>query len=170
MFITSISVTVCSRVEIAPDSIIKYTTVAFGILSSTSVTCLPSCLYCTPDCHPPSLTLCPLKHAFEYSKHFSSMCHSWWSRFFTESDPVVWLSSLSLTKTTNTVFHCYLPQVQNIDKTTFAKLKYYTEIQDVFTHFINSQRLHNVSLPQGMCLFQEGKNINSNNESLIVRF
>lgn len=130
---------------------------AFDILSSTSITCLPSCLYCTPDCHPPSLTFWPLKHASEHSKHFSSMCHSWWSQFFTESDPVVWLSSLSLTKSTNTIFHCYLPQVQNIDKATFAKLKYYTEIQDDFTQFINSWRLHNVSLPQGMFFFIKSK-------------
>lgn len=170
MFITSISVIVCSRAEIAPDSIIKHITEAFGILSSTFITYLSSCLYCTPDCHLSSLTLCPLTHASEYSQHFTSMPHSCWSQFFTDSDLVLWLSSPSFTKTTNTIFHCYLPYVQNVDKVTFAKLKYYTEIQDVFTHFINSWSLHNVSLPQVIFLFQQGKSINSNNESPIVGF
>lgn len=135
----------------------------FGFFSSTFITCLSSCQYWTPDFHPPSLTLSTRKQASGYFLPLTAMPHP--CQFSKDSDPVLWVSSQSLTKTTNTASHYYLLNLPLLNWDIIHKYKI------CLTHFINSRILHTMFLfHKGYAYFNKRKSVNSSNKSLIVGF
>lgn len=123
----------------------------FSILSSTFITCLSSCQYWTPDCHPPSLTLCTLTHASGYLHSLSAMPYP--RQFSTDSDLVCDFLAFLLQKLhiLSSITMCFKFRI--LIKWPLLNWDIIQKYKIHFTHFTNSWILHNKFLLHKECSY-----------------